>query len=167
MERISSGQTFFMKRVFPVIWLGLIGVGAAIAITVSMSPPGAASRGGPPPMVFMTFPVLMLIIGVVLFRKLLWDLADSVDESRDFLLVRRGSIEQRIVFSNVLNVSMSQFTNPPQLTLRLRNAGPLGDEIVFIPKAKGIRLNPFRRNEIAERLIRRVDEARNSTEGRR
>jgi len=162
MERISSGQTFFMKRVFPVIWLGFVGAGVAVAITASFSHTAVPARGGPPPVIFMSFPVLMLIIGVVLFRKLLWDLADSVDESRDFLLVRRGSIEQRVPFAGVLNVSMSQFTNPPRLTLRLRTAGPLGDEIVFIPKAPGIRWNPFKRNEIAERLIRRVDEARNS-----
>ena len=167
MERISSGQTFFMKRVFPILWLGIIGVGAVVAITVSFSHLVVAPRGGPPPVVFTFVPVLMLIIGVVLFRKLLWDLADSVDESRDFLLVRRGSIEQRVAFANVLNVSMTQFTNPPRLTLRLRTAGPLGDEIVFIPKAQGFRLNPFKRNEIAERLIRRVDEARNSGDTRR
>lgn len=167
MERISSGQTFFMKRVFPVLWLGFIGVGAAVAIMAASSHPVVAPRGGPPPVVFMFFPVLMLIIGVVLFRKLLWDLADSVDESRDFLLVRRGSIEQRVAFANVLNISMSQFTNPPRLTLRLRTPGPLGDEIVFIPKAPAIRWNPFKRNEIAERLIRRVDEARTSGEARR
>ena len=167
MERISSGQTFFMKRVFPILWLGIIGIGAAVAIMAPLSHPVGASRGGPPPVVFMFFPVLMLIIGVVLFRKLLWDLADSVDESRDFLLVRRGSIEQRVAFTNVLNISMSQFTNPPRLTLRLRTAGPLGDEIVFIPKSQGFRLNPFKRNEIAERLMRRVDEARNLGDARR
>jgi hypothetical protein len=167
MERISSGQTFFMKRVFPVFWLGFIGVGAVVAIPASFSHTVVPPRGGPPAVVFVFLPLLMLIFGVVLFRKLLWDLADSVDESRDFLLVRRGSIEQRVPFASVLDVSMSQFTNPPRLTLRLRTAGPLGDDIVFIPKAPGIRWNPFRRNEIAERLMRRVDEARNRGESRR
>ncbi len=29
MERISSGQTFFMKRVFPFLWLGVVGFGFA------------------------------------------------------------------------------------------------------------------------------------------
>ncbi len=84
MERISSGQTFFMKRVFPILWLGIIGIGAAVAIMAPFSHPAVAARGGPPPVVFMFFPVLMLIIGVVLFRKLLWDLADSVDDARDY-----------------------------------------------------------------------------------
>ncbi len=84
------------------------------------------------------------------------------------LLVRRGSIEQRVfTASNVLNISMSQLTNPPRLTLRLRKPGPLGDEIVFIPKAPAFRLNPFKRNEVAESLIRRVGEARNAGDARR
>ncbi|MGH8123455.1 MAG: hypothetical protein ACREPT_11870, partial [Rudaea sp.] len=59
------------------------------------------------------------------------------------------------------------FINPPRLTLRLRKPGPLGDEVAFIPKSSGFRLNPFRRNEIAESLIRRVDQARSSGDARR
>ncbi len=165
MERISSGQTFFMKRIFPVIWLGFVGIGVIVSGIAIFSDKG--THGHPAPLSFMLIPVLMLIIGFALFRKLLWDLADSVDDCRDYLLVRRGSIEERVVLTNVLNVSMTQFTNPPRLTLRLRKPGQLGDEIVFIPKSPGLRLNPFKRNEIAERLILRVDQARNSGDARR
>ena len=164
MERISSGQTFFMKRVFPFLWLGVIGIGVVVA---ALAPMPAAKNPGvhvPPPYFFLLVPGLMLVFGVILFRKLLWDLADSVDDARDYLLVRRGSIEQRVMLANVMNISMSQFTNPPRLTLRLRKPGPLGDEIVFIPKTTGMRLNPFRRNEIAERLMRRIDALRSSGE---
>ncbi len=165
MERISSGQTFFMKRILPVIWLGFVGTGVIVSGVAIFSDKGA--HGHPPPFPFMLIPVLMLILGLALFRKLLWDLADSVDDGRNYLLVRRGSIEQRVALTDVLNVSMTQFINPPRLTLRLRKPGPLGDEVAFIPKSSGFRLNPFRRNEIAESLIRRVDQARNSGDARR
>ena len=168
MERISSGQTFFMKRIFPWLWLGFIGIGLFMPFMVAQS---HASKSHfvaePPPFFFMFMPVLMLAFGIVLFRKLVWNLADSVDEAREYLLVRRGGIEQRVLLSNVMNVGISQFTNPQRITLRLRTAGPLGDEIAFIPKSRGLRLNPFQRNEIAERLIRRVDEARLSGDARR
>ncbi|MEP6940549.1 MAG: hypothetical protein ABI846_12365 [Rudaea sp.] len=160
MQRISSGQTFFMKRIFPCLWLGVIGIGLVVAIFAPISATRNPAVHVPPPYFFLIVPVIMLIFGVVLFRKLLWDLADSVDDARDYLLVRRGSVEQRVMLANVMNVSMSQFTNPPRLTLRLRKAGPLGDEIVFIPKSTGLRMNPFRRNEIAESLMRRVDAVR-------
>ena len=96
--------------------------------------------------------------GYVLFRKLVWDLADRVEDAGDALLVHRNGRELRLPLRDVLNVSMSQFTNPPRLSLRLRQAGPLGDEIVFIPARRS--LNPFKRNPVAEELIRRVDEAR-------
>ncbi|MGH8123188.1 MAG: hypothetical protein ACREPT_10510 [Rudaea sp.] len=154
-----------MKRVFPIIWLGFVGIGLVVSGVAFFSNKGG--HGQLPPAPFTLIPVLMLIFGFVLFRKLLWDLADSVDDGRDYLLVRRGSIEERVALSNVLNVSMTQFTNPPRLTLRLRKPGQLGDEIVFIPKSQGLRLNPFRRNEIAESLIRRVDQARNSGDTKR
>lgn len=166
MERISSGQTFFMKRVFPVIWLGFVGIGL-VAGGLGIFSGKDAHGHAPPPFLFLLGPVMMLIFGFVLFRKLLWDLADSVDDCHDYLLVRRGSVEERVVLTNVLNVSMTQFTNPPRLTLRLRKPGQLGDEIVFIPKSPGLRLNPFRRNAIAERLILRVDQARNTGDARR
>lgn len=166
MERISSGQTYFMKRIFPFLWLGIVGAGFIVAILVPTQMQHNPAIHSPP-QIFLVFPIVMLVIGFALFRKLLWDLADSVDDARDYLLVRRGSIEQRVMLANVMNVSVSQFTNPQRLTLRLRSAGPLGDEIVFIPKQPGLRLNPFKRNEIAENLMRRVDEARATREPRR
>ena len=167
MTRISSGQTFFIKRIFLCLWLGFVAVGLAVAVFAPAAVAKNPAVHVPPPYFFLFVPFMMLVLGVLLFRKLLWDLADSVDDARDYLLVRRGSIEQRVMLANVMNVSMSQFTNPPRLTLRLRQPGPLGDEIVFIPKAPGLRLNPFRRNEIAEDLLRRVDRARHPSEAAR
>ena len=149
MERISSGQTFFMKRVFPAFWLGAIALAAVVLVI---------DRGTPPLAMFVV-PVAMLAIGGVVFRKLLWDLADEVRDGGSFLLVRRGGIEERIPLANVVNVSVSQFTNPRRLALRLRTRGKLGDEIVFIPKAS-LRFNPFARDPVAEALIARVDRAR-------
>jgi hypothetical protein len=156
MERISSAQTFFMKRVFPFIWLG----GVAVVAVAGISATFFAKQAHAPPFPLFLIPFVMLVFGFLLFRKLLWDLADSVDDCRDYLLVRRGAIEQRVALSNIMNISMSQFTNPPRLTLRLRTAGPLGDEIAFIPKTAAFRFNVFKRNEIAESLIQRIDALR-------
>ena len=107
-------------------------------------------------------PAILVVFGAIMFRKLVWDLADEVRDGGDFLLVRRGKVEERLLLENVMNVSMSQFTNPRRLTLRLRTAGKLGDEVAFIPKSP-LRLNPFARNPVAEKLIARVDRLRNKT----
>lgn len=160
MEIISSRQTFFVKRLFPILWLGMVGLGVAVPLLVPPQPKNPAVHA-PPPAIFMIVPAMMLGIGVLLFRRLIWDLADEVEDFGDYLRVRRGSIEERVKLSDVMNVSMSQFTNPKRITLRLRKPGAFGDEIVFIPQAPMFRLNPFTRNAIAERLIRRVDQLRN------
>jgi hypothetical protein len=152
---ISSKQTFFTKRIFPAIWLG----GVVLFLVF-----GTAANGlhepTPDNIVFMVVPVFMLVFGLLLFRKLVWDLADEVQDAGSYLLVRKGAIEKRIPLSDILNVSMNQLTNPKRLTLRLRTPCEWGDEVAFIPKMAGFRLNPFARNPVAEDLMKRVDQAR-------
>lgn len=155
MNIISSKQTFFTKRIFPAIWLGGVVLFLIFGVTTNVS--RAPSPGN---IVFLLVPALMLVFGFLLFRKLLWNLADEVQDGGSFLLVRKGAVEKRIPLADILNVSMSQFTNPKRVTLRLRNPCELGDEIAFIPKMPVFRLNPFARNAVAEDLMRRVDQAR-------
>ena len=149
MKLLSSSTTFLMKRAFPMVWFGFL------LLFLVMGTVPALKEGQ---YAFVLAPLLMAAFGYVLFRKLVWDLADRVEDAGDALLVHRNGRELRLPLRDVLNVSMSQFTNPPRLSLRLRQAGPLGDEIVFIPARRS--LNPFKRNPVAEELIRRVDEAR-------
>jgi hypothetical protein len=151
---ISSKQTFFTKRVFPAIWLG----GVALFLVLALITP--ASHRRPEDAMLFVVPVVMLVFGVLMFRKLLWSLADEVQDGGSYLLVRKGAIEKRIPLADVLNVSMSQFTNPKRVTLRLRSPCDWGDEIAFIPKMPVFSFNPFARNAVAEDLMRRVDQAR-------
>ena len=151
MEVLSSRLTFFSKRVFPVFWIGFVVVFLGIGLAT-----GAWARDP----AFFVGPVLMIVIGTIVFRMLLWNLADEVRDGGGFLVVRKGSVEERVPLSNIMNVSMSQFTNPRRLSLRLRTPGKFGDEVVFIPRQPVFQFNPFARNAIAESLIRRVDDAR-------
>lgn len=151
MERISSAQTFFVKRIFPAFWLGFIGLFLVI---------GVATGGWRQEPMFIVQPLLMIAFGLVLFYKLVWDLADEVRDGGTFLLVRKGSVEERVALTSVINVDSSQFTNPRRITLRLQTAGKLGDQVVFIPKAS-FQWNPFARNPVAEALITRIDRLRN------
>ena len=143
-----------MKRIFPAVWLGsiLLAVGGAISTSIV--------HHKNIELAFAIGPIAMVVLGFLLFRRLLWDLADEVKDGGSFLLVRKGSIEDRVQLSNVMNVSMNYFINPKRLNLRLRTPGKFGDEIVFIPKMSPFQFKPFARYAIVESLIQRVDRAR-------
>ena len=150
MTRISSRQTFFLKRILPILWIAIISVPV-----VSMAVMGNLSKT---PML-VAAPVLLLIVGFVVYRNLVWDLADEVYDGGDYLLVKARGREERIPLSNIMNVSATTMVNPPRVTLRLVKEGALGKEVSFAP-IKPFTLNAFARNAIAENLIERVDKAR-------
>ncbi|NOT86806.1 MAG: hypothetical protein HOP03_01325 [Lysobacter sp.] len=147
-----SGATFFIKRVLPVAWLGFLLIFMVIGLV-----------SGPHEMVdalpFLLMPLIMAASGVFIFRKLVWDLADDVSLAGDALIVRKGGIEERIRLAEIMNVSVTQMTNPTRISLRLRKKCRLGDEVVFMPKSE-FRFNPFARNMVGEKLILLVDRAR-------
>lgn len=147
-----SGATFFLERVFPAIWLGLL---VFFVIIGFVSGPHETIDALP----FLLMPVVMATFGVFIFKKLVWDLADEVSLAGDTLIVRKGGIEERIRLAEIMNVSVSQMTNPKRISLRLRKNCRLGDEIVFTPKSE-FQFNPFARNKTAEKLILLVDLAR-------
>ena len=154
METISSGTAWITKKIFPAFWFGVVAVflfvpflsGSALVSPFSVLP-------------FVLMPLAMAGFGFLVMKNLVWDLADDVRDGGDYLLVRRGSEEERIELSDIINVSASMFMNPPRITLRLAQPGRFGEEIAFSPKT-GVRLNPFARSEIADDLIVRVDRAR-------
>jgi hypothetical protein len=150
--RISSRNTFFVKRLFPVLWFGLIALGLTAALLALRS-----GRTVPPP-VFIV-PLLLLVIGYALMRTLLFDLADEVIDEGDALRVRFGSEEERIALADIINVSYAGLTNPPRATLTLRHAGRFGKEIAFSPKKRFFSVISNRSPLVSE-LIERVDAAR-------
>ncbi len=147
-----SGATFFLKRIFPAIWLGFL---ALFVIMGFATGPHEKIDALP----FLLMPLVMTAFGIFIFRKLVWDLADEVSLAGDTLIVRKGGIEERIRLADIMNVSVSQMTNPKRIALRLRKNCRLGDEIVFTPKSE-FQFNPFARNKTAEKLILLVDRAR-------
>ena len=74
MKRISSAQTFFMKKIFPVIWICVIAAIVATALTQ-----GALTRDPG----ILVVPVIMVVAGIFVYRKAIWDLADEVHDGGD------------------------------------------------------------------------------------
>ena len=151
MKVISSNSTKFYKYVFPVIWFGFL------CVIVVMGLMTGARHQSP---MLLIMPLVMAAIGFMMFKKMFWVLADEVQDGGDYLVVRRGGEEATVYLKDIMNVSATTNMNPPQVTLRLVHPCRLGDELVFSPATGFFSLNPFRKNEIVEDLIVRVDTAR-------
>jgi hypothetical protein len=151
MRRISSRLTFWYKRVFPIIWFGLLAVFVAVGVFAS------AYNDRTQLMPFIVIPTLMVVFGYLIMKKLVFDLVDEVWDDGAALIVRDKGREDRIALSNIMNVSYSQFVNPPRVTLMLRQPSNFGSEISF---SAPVRFVPFAKSPLIEDLIRRVDAAR-------
>jgi hypothetical protein len=150
MTRISSSSTFFYKRIFPLFWFGFILFFVATGLWGAGRTHGTAIP-------FLVAPVFMMVIGSVLFRRLIFDLADEVWDDGDALVIRNAGTEERIALKNIINVGFSTMTNPERVTLTLREPCSLGKEVTFSPPRRFLTLS---RSPIINDLIERVDQAR-------
>ena len=149
MTKISSGSIPLQKRVFPTAWFGILGL--VVAMT--------AWRGS-------VIEVLLSLVvtsamagaGYLVFRRILWDLADEVYDCEDHLLVRKSGLEERVPIRNLKNVSYTM-SNPPRIVLRLITPGHFGSEIAFVPVDKR-GLLPSSSNAVADDLIERTFHSR-------
>ena len=151
MRRISSKWTFFYKRVFPILWVGVLGIVFFSMLFV------VPHTGQFLPISGVFVPLLMIVIGLVLFKKLLFDLADEVFEDHDALVVKNGGREERIAFTDIKNVSYAQFMNPPRVTLSLRRPSVFGEKIAFCAP---VSIFNFASNPVIDDLIDRIDAVR-------
>src|SRR5215470_1884787 len=99
MHRISSRLTFFYKRVFPLMCFGFIG----FALLASVHAISAGKLVQPLPALLI--PVIMLIFGYFLMKKLVFDLVDEVWDVGDALIIRNMGREERVPLSQVMNIS--------------------------------------------------------------
>jgi hypothetical protein len=149
--KISSDRTFFIKRVFPLIWFGFLVIFTTVVLT------GAITGKSEFNIMMLIVPIMMAAIGFFVFKHLCFDLADEVYDCGEYLLVKKGNYEDKINISDIINISYNHLQNPPKASLRLRNESKLGQEISFSPTVK---LMSFKKNPIIEDLILRVDRAR-------
>jgi hypothetical protein len=154
MRRISSKATFYYKRIFPVIWFGVLGVFIAGALFYLGNAP--AQEPGPM-MIFFIAPIIMAVVGYLIMRSMIFDLVDEVLDAGNALVVRNGGQEDRIALADIMNVGYSGMSNPPRVTLSLRRPSRFGESVTFCAP---LRFLPFARHPLVEELIRRVDEAR-------
>jgi hypothetical protein len=156
-KRISSRMTGFYKRVFPKLWLGLMALILIVVLIASRQKPGV-------PAVAFLVPILMMVLGYLIFRKLLGDLVDEVwDDGPELIVVNDDHVEH-LPLANIINVSYAGFSNPKRVTLSLRHPSRWGDKLVFAaPTGMNFGLSYITAHPLVEELIRRADVARSKT----
>jgi hypothetical protein len=165
MRRLSSSSTFFYKRVFPAIWLGIVGIGITAGL-FGHTGPFRQHVGERPPIdpMAVVIPIMMFVVGFVVFRRLLSGLADEVMLEGDTVIVKKGDEQLRIALTEVINVNSLNSVNPRRISLRLRNSTRLGRDIDFVPVGRRpmLFLGMTKLDPIAEELIDRIDALRRS-----
>jgi hypothetical protein len=136
------------------MWFVILAAMAMIALTVPGSDPFQR-------VMFVATAVFMAVFGYFVFRKLVFDLVDEVFDEGDSLVVKNRGRSDRIVLSNIRNVSYSTLINPARVTLSLRKPSVFGDEVTFCAP---LCLVPFASHPAINALIERIDAAR---QGRR
>jgi hypothetical protein len=150
MKKLTSRATYYQKKIFPVVWFGILVLIACGALLT-----GAVNSG--PGIMFILVPASMAAIGYFIMKKLVFDLIDEVYDEGETLLFREKGKEVRVNLADIKNVSYSWMMSPPRVTLSIRYMTELGDELTFSPPASFI---PMRKNRDIEELIDRIDKAR-------
>ena len=148
MKKFSTSP-FFFKKVFPAIWFGFLLFFIFIVISFWADIPSA---------MFLLAPIAMGVAGFFFFKTFLWDLADEVVDEGDRLIVKNGTDKQIVFLKDIVNVNL-QFFSPERVVLTIRQKGHIDNQIAFIPP---YRINKFSKNEFVVKLIKRVDDARNT-----
>ena len=156
-RRLSSRNTLFLKRLLPLLWVVIL-VAVVGALFALLNQQGRHELPTPLLLVPVLIPLLMAVLGYLVTRHLVLDLADEVWDEGDALKVRFGAEEERIVLADIINIGYTQFVNPPRITLTLRQPGRFGGEVSFSPQRRF--LSPFRRSPLIAELIERTHAAR-------
>lgn len=152
MRRISSGYTFFYKRIFPVVWCGGIVAIGGIGAYAAWTHPSQKSFWP----FFIVLPII-LVLGYRFMKKFVFDLVDEVWDDGSALLVKNGGQSERIALADITNVNYTTTMNPPRVVLSLRRPTLFGKQIAFCAP---LYLLPFSSSSLIDDLIARVDRTR-------
>jgi hypothetical protein len=155
-RRISRNMAF-LKRLFPLLWLGVL-ASVVVVLRGALWQPGRPALPTAVLLVLVGVPLTLAVFGYFVTRHLVADLADEVFDEGEALRVRCGAEEERIALADIINVGYTQLVNPPRITLTLRHPGRFGREVSFSPQRRYF--NPLRRNPLIDELIERVEAAR-------
>lgn len=149
---ISSALTFFMKFVFPSVWIG--GFGLA---TCALWFDAFHNRNGPPEPEFVKWAFLAVWLGGSGFILRFCSRIKRVQMDNEALYVSNYCSESRIPFTEVSHFTEIHWpSGTPTVTIHLRALSPYGEHVVFVSK---FRWNPLGTHPIVSELQTLCDRA--------
>ena len=128
---LSSAQTFWMKFVFPTIWISMFGLGTVAMLLGAFR---GTDNTAPPEAMKWSF----LAVWIVGTAFIYWGCARlkrvRIDESA--IYVSNYLKEIRIPFDDIAHVTENRWINIHPVTVHFRSATAFGDRIVFMPKIR-------------------------------
>jgi hypothetical protein len=130
---LSSAQTFVMKVLFPVIWIG----GFAIATLSLFLFPNSwrGANGGPPGPAMKWLFLFATIVGTVF---ILWACGrlKRVRMDATTLYISNYSTEIVVPLANVAEITENYWMNGNPVTIRFHSNTEFGSEVTFMPKIR-------------------------------
>ena len=105
---------------------------------------------------FLSF---MGLLGFIMFKKMVWDLADEVYDNVDSLIFRKGRVEQIVELKDIINIDYAHLNSPERVVIHTRKKGEIGNELAF---SLPMRFNLFKKSPYVRELIERVDKSKNT-----
>jgi hypothetical protein len=151
MRQISSKATFFVKRIYPIIFVA--------AVILFFAFPLMFVERARIPSLWPLLPtmVLVLLVGYWAMKKLLFDLVDAVFEDGNALVVKSDGREERVSVSDIAAAGYTSVFNPMRVTLSLRRPTSFGTEIAFLAPAGVL---PFVKSADIRALIKKIEAQR-------
>ena len=150
MKQLSSKSTFTYKKVIPLFWFGFLTMVMCVGLFVD-------TKGNGGRIIFVVAPIVMMVFGYFVMKKVFWNLMDEVYDLGTDLLFRNKGMEFLVNLRDIKNISYNTWVNPPRVTLSIRYQTEMGDELSFSPPSTWI---PFLKNKDIVSLIDRIDRAR-------
>ena len=133
LHTLSSAQTFVMKYVFPVVWIGGFAIGT---LSLFLSPSFLHNpEGGPTDPSLKWFFLIATILGTVFIW---WACArlKRVRMDARFLHISNFSTEILVPLANVAEVTENRWVNSHPVTIHFHSETEFGTQVIFMPKIR-------------------------------
>ena len=125
MRKLSSEAVTVAAKTFPIL------PGAVLVLMLCVTIRGCIVHGGTPMAPFLLLAVLASYVWLT--RRFVWSLMDEVLDGGDCLVVKRGTVEEKLYFVDIDDVFDRAFSRPPKLVLQLRRETRFGRTVAFVP----------------------------------
>jgi len=132
-QTLSSAQTFFMKFVFPVVWIGGF---AAATLSLFLSPHSWTGTGGGLPEASMKWFFLFATLVGTIFIWWACVRLKRVRMDGEALYISNYSTEIVVPLANVAEVTENRWVNSHPVTIHFHSDTGFGSHVMFMPKIR-------------------------------